>query len=76
MKKWKSILLWILPLAIALASLGIGRFEVDFVTVVKILGSHIFPIEETWTQMEYNVVMTVRLPRIILALLILSLIHI
>lgn len=70
MKKWKSILLWVLPLVIAVASLGVGRFEVDFVTVVKILGSHIFPIEETWTQMEYNVVMTVRLPRIILALLI------
>lgn len=70
MKKWKSILLWVLPLVLAIASLGIGRFEVDFVTVVKILGSHIFPVEETWTQMEYNVVMTVRLPRIILALLI------
>ncbi|MBD8036606.1 iron ABC transporter permease [Solibacillus sp. A46] len=70
MKTWKNILLWVLPLVIAIASLGIGRFEVDFVTVVKILGSHIFPIEQTWTQMEYNVVMTVRLPRIILALLI------
>lgn len=70
MKKWKSILLWVLPLVLAIASLGIGRFEVDFVTVVKILGSHIFPVEETWTQMEYNVVMTVRLPRIILALVI------
>lgn len=70
MKNWKNILLWVLPFAIALLSLGIGRFEVDFVTVVKILLSNIFPIEQTWTQMEYNVVMTVRLPRIILALLI------
>ena len=70
MKNWKNILLWILPLAIAIASLGMGRFEVDFITVVKILASHVFPIEETWTAMEYNVVMTVRLPRILLALLI------
>ena len=70
MKIWKTLALWILPLAIAIASLGMGRFEVDFITVVKILSSHILPIEETWTQMEYNVVMTVRLPRIILALLI------
>ncbi|MGM9944752.1 MAG: FecCD family ABC transporter permease [Lysinibacillus sp.] len=70
MKYWKNILFWVLPLAIALFSLGIGRFEVDFVTVVKILLSHIFPIEETWTAMEYNVVMTVRFPRIVLALLI------
>lgn len=70
MKYWKTILIWIVPLVLALASLGIGRFEVEFMTVVKILASHVFPIEQTWTQMEYNVVMTVRLPRIILALLV------
>lgn len=70
MKIWKNILIWGLPLIIAIATLGMGRFEVDFTTVLKILGSHVFPIEETWTQMEYNVVMTVRLPRIILALLV------
>lgn len=70
MRNRKNILIWVLPLVIAVASLGIGRFDVDFVTVVKILVSHIFPIEETWTQMEYNVVMTIRLPRVILALLI------
>lgn len=60
----------ILPLIIAIASLGIGRFEVDFVTVVKILASHLFPIDPTWSDMEYTVVMTVRFPRILLALLI------
>lgn len=70
MKYWKTILIWTVPLVLAIMSLGIGRFEVDFMTVVKILGSHVFPIEQTWTQMEYNVVMTVRLPRIILALLV------
>lgn len=70
MKYWKHILIWGVPLLIAVASLGMGRFEVDFATVVKILASHVFPIEETWTQMEYNVVMTVRFPRILLALLV------
>lgn len=70
MKYWKTILIWVVPLVLAIASLGIGRFEVEFMTVVKILASHVFPIEQTWTQMEYNVVMTVRLPRIILALLV------
>lgn len=70
MNKWKTVLIWVVPLLIAIATLGVGRFEVDFVTVMKILGSHVFPIEQTWTQMEYNVVMTVRLPRIILALLV------
>lgn len=70
MNYWKQILIWGLPLAIAIATLGVGRFEVDFTTVVKILASNVLPIEETWTQMEYNVVMTVRLPRILLALLV------
>ena len=70
MKYWKNILIWGVPLILAIASLGIGRFEVDFNTVIKILASNVFPIEQTWTQMEYNVVMTVRLPRVILALLV------
>jgi len=70
MKYWKFILMWALLLFITILSFGIGRFDVDFITVVKILFSHILPIEETWTAMEYNVVMTVRFPRIILALLI------
>lgn len=70
MNRWLYILLWLLPLAAALLSLGTGRFEVDPATVVKILGSHIFPLEATWSPMEYKVVIDVRLPRIMLALLI------
>lgn len=70
MKNWKNVMIWLLPIVIALSSLGIGRFEVDVVTVMQILFSHVFPIEQTWTQMEYNVVMQIRLPRVILALLI------
>lgn len=70
MKKSISIIIFFLPFLIAIGSLGIGRFDVDFITVVKILASHIFPVRETWTPMEYSVVMTVRLPRIILALLV------
>ena len=70
MKNWKIILAWVVPILIAVASLGIGRFEVDFGTVTKILLSNVFPIEQTWTQMEENVVMQIRLPRVLLAFLI------
>ena len=66
----RQILPWSLPLIIALASLSIGRFNVDFITAIKILLSPIVSIEQTWTVMEHNVIMDVRLPRIILALLI------
>ena len=65
-----KILLWTLPLIVGLLSIGVGRFEVDFIVQIKILLSQIIPIEQTWTQMEETVVMNVRLPRIILAMLI------
>lgn len=70
MKKWKIALFWVLPIVIAIISLGIGRFGVDLGQIIKILISPIFPIEQTWTQMEETVVMQIRLPRIILAFLI------
>lgn len=70
MKLWTKITLFLLPIVIALVSIGIGRFSVDFTTTVQILLSQVFPIEQTWTEMEETVVMQIRLPRIILAILI------
>lgn len=70
MKKWKMIVLWSIPFVIAFASLHIGRFEVDFRTVVDILLSKIMPIDAYWSQMEENVILQIRLPRILMALLI------
>lgn len=70
MKKWKVTLLWLLPIVVAIISLGVGRFEVGLEHILKILASQVFPIEQTWTQMEETVVMNIRLPRILLALLI------
>lgn len=70
MKKWKMIVLWSIPFVIAFASLHIGRFEVDFRTVVDVLLSKIMPIDAYWSQMEENVILQIRLPRILMALLI------
>ena len=63
-------ILFLLPLILGIASIGIGRYEVDFIVQIKILLSQIFPIEQTWTTVEETVVMDVRLPRILLAMLI------
>ncbi len=70
MQNWKKIILWLLPLVIAVISLGVGRFEVGIEQLLKILASQIFPIEPTWTEMEETVIINIRLPRILLALLI------
>ena len=70
-KKW-IILLWLLPVVLAFCSFCIGRFEITIVDTIKILASSFLPfdIEQTWTTMQETVVLQIRLPRIILALLI------
>lgn len=70
MKKWKTIILWLLPIVVAIISLGVGRFEVGIDHILKILAAQVLPIDQTWTDMEETVVMNIRLPRIFLALLI------
>ncbi|QOV11798.1 FecCD family ABC transporter permease [Viridibacillus arvi] len=66
--KWTILLL--LPILFGFLSLSIGRYQVDLVVQMKILLSHVFDIERTWSQMEETVVMKIRLPRILLAMLI------
>lgn len=68
--KMIKIILLLLPLILAIASIGVGRFQVDFFVQIKILLSQVFPIEQTWKDVEETVVMNVRLPRILLAMLI------
>ncbi|MER2262064.1 MAG: iron ABC transporter permease [Psychrobacillus sp.] len=65
-----KILLWTLPIIVGLISIGVGRYQIDFIVQIKILLSQIVPMEQTWTNMEETVVMNVRLPRILLAMLI------
>ena len=65
-----KILLWTLPIIVGLISIGVGRYQIDFIVQIQILLSQIVPMEQTWTNMEETVVMNVRLPRILLAMLI------
>lgn len=54
---------------VAIGSLGVGRYDISFARVVQILLAPVFPSEMPVTPTEANVVFTVRLPRILLALL-------
>lgn len=68
---------WLIALAFALAglcivSLGIGRYGVSVSTILRILGATVWPsdvVPAAWTQNEWVVVMQIRLPRIIIAVM-------
>ncbi|WP_051237597.1 FecCD family ABC transporter permease [Ottowia thiooxydans] len=60
--------LLIILLVMAVASLGIGRYDISFARVVEILLSPIRQPGMAVTPTEANVIFTVRMPRILLAL--------
>ena len=68
--KWFIII--ILPFIIFFASLFLGRFSVDFKTVLKILSNYFLNTnyEKTWTDSAAKVIIEVRFPRAVMAALI------
>lgn len=64
------VLMIILTVVLSLVSLCLGRYSLSLEDIIKILLSPIFPIERTWTDIMENVVLKVRLPRMIAALLV------
>ncbi|MEB4613593.1 FecCD family ABC transporter permease, partial [Leucobacter sp. M11] len=54
----------------ALFALSAGRFHVPAVEVARILGSLALPLEGSWTDQQATVVLDVRLPRLLLAMLV------
>ncbi len=64
------VILAIVLVLVTISSFGIGRYDIAFARVVRtILWSPIFPPDVPVTPTEANVVFTVRMPRILLALL-------
>lgn len=63
-----ALLLILLALA-AVASLGTGRYDIPFARVIAILIAPLSPPDVAITPTEANVVFTVRMPRILLAML-------
>ena len=67
----KIIIAALIMLLVAFAALCIGRYRgTTPADAINILLSHIFPIKETWDVYSYNVVINVRLPRVLAAILI------
>ena len=57
-------------LAIVGVSLSVGRFTVPLEQTVRILGSQLLPLDTTWTNGMENVIINVRLPRVIAGLIV------
>lgn len=64
------ILLVFLLLVMMLIAIGIGRYPLHPFTVLKILASKILPLDVTWTQQAQGVVLTLRFPRAMAAVLV------
>ena len=64
-----STLLIILIVCFAL-SVMIGRYEIGFKDMLNILGSRVFHMEQNFSKLSENIVMQVRIPRIVVAILV------
>lgn len=60
----------LLLVVVAVVALAVGRYSVPPNEVVRILLSQALPLRETWYAQEYTVVMDVRLPRVLLAIIV------
>lgn len=57
-------------LAVSMAALTLGRYTVPLGDVAKILASQVFPLRRAWTLTDQDVVLLLRLPRVLLTLLV------
>src|SRR5690625_3188593 len=60
----------LLLVVVSVVALAVGRYTVPPNEVLRILLGHVLPLRETWFTQEYTVVMDVRLPRVLLAIII------
>ncbi|MBP2637994.1 MAG: putative transporter permease protein [Firmicutes bacterium] len=65
-----SSLLVILPLIVFLLSFIIGHHSISLTTVINILAAKFLPLEPTWPPLLEKVVLQVRFPRIVAAMLV------
>ncbi|WP_200801588.1 FecCD family ABC transporter permease [Bacillus sinesaloumensis] len=67
-----TVLLLVLSISSILLAVGIGPVSVHPLTVIQILSSKLpfLTIESNWTQVEYNIVWGLRLPRVLLGMIV------
>ncbi len=64
------IILIALVLVVGIVAMGIGRYSIPSLTIIKIPLSELFPIEKTWSRTIECVVYDVRFPRILAGILV------
>ena len=62
--------LLLLMLGVILVSLLLGRFSISVKECLAILASRLFPIESFWTRVQENMLMLVRVPRVLIAMMV------
>jgi len=70
MRPTRQGLLLLLPLALFYVSLFWGRYPIEPLTVLQVLASRVAPIPATWPPTVEPVIVDVRLPRTLLAMLV------
>ncbi len=70
MSKKKIVILIVIPLVLFLISLFWGRYSISPWTVIQVLLSRIFPIEQSWSDTVETVIFEVRLPRAVIAMMV------
>lgn len=66
----RLLILTLLFLILLMASLGLGRYPIDPLTVIKVLWSQIVPMDATWTSQVETVLLQIRVPRVLMGALI------
>lgn len=65
-----AIVLILLPILVFYVSIFLGRYAISPLDVVKIFLAKVWPIEQTWPRTMEVVIFTVRLPRVLLAMIV------
>lgn len=69
-RRLRLVLLGVLVIVLAAVSFEIGEYPVSPLTVVKILLGQVLPLSHTWSPTDQTVVLDIRLPRLLAALLV------
>lgn len=65
-----AVVLAVVLAALFVLSFAVGRYPISPVDVVRILASHVLPVDHTWPDILDTVVTQIRLPRILAAMLV------
>jgi iron complex transport system permease protein len=71
-KGYTAVLAFLLLIlfGVCVTSLSVGVYNVPFTQTIRIMFSNLFNLEQTWTNTMYAVIINVRLPRVIAAVII------